>query len=120
MISTLYSNQKAIRVVKAQSNKENTYSIFNHNALRKAMKLPPPAFKVWAYLNSHQNGYEFGLSSKDVKEVCSMAKKTYDNAIAVLIEKGYLVQVELYPNLTGYLFIEEGYGGIEEKKKSFH
>jgi hypothetical protein len=31
-----------------------------------------------------------------------------------LIEKGYLVEVELYENLTGYLFIENGYGGEEK------
>ena len=32
-------------------------------------------------------------------------------AIAALIEKGYLIECELYPNLTGYVFIESGYGG---------
>ncbi|MBR4890369.1 MAG: hypothetical protein IKU15_03675, partial [Clostridia bacterium] len=41
-------------------------------------------------------------------ETCGIAKNTYLNAVNTLIEKGYLVQVELYPNLTGYLFIEEG------------
>lgn len=43
-----------------------------------------------------------------------MAKKTYDNAIQTLIDRGYLVQVELRENIMGYLFIEEGYGGEEK------
>lgn len=100
--------------MKATSNAENKYSIYNLAALHKAMKLPPSAFKVWCYINAHQNNYEFALSSKDVKEVCDMAKKTYDNAIQTLIDRGYLVQVELRENITGYLFIEEGYGGEEK------
>ena len=112
MLPNLAKNQKAIRIVKADSNKSNTYSLFNFAATRKAMKeLSPTVFKVWCYFNGNAAGYEFGLSSKDVCESCSISWKTYQAAIASLIEKGYLVQVELYENLTGYLFIEQGYGG---------
>ena len=121
MLPELYNNQKAIRVVKAESNADHPYSIFNYAALQKALSLPPVAFKIWAYLNAHQNEYEFGLSSLDVRKVCrnsgskKLPKKTYDAAIQALIEAGYLVQVELYPNLVGYLFFEQGFCGKENE-----
>ena len=111
MMPELSNNQKAIRVVKAESNAHNPYSIFNYAALREAMKLPNAAFKIWAYLNAHSNGHEFGLSSKEVCEVCKISRNTYDKAIQVLISEGYLVRVELYPNLTGYLFVERKFSG---------
>ena len=121
MLPKLRPNQKAIRVIKADSNKDNPYSIFNYAALQKALSsLPPVAFKIWCYLNAHTNEYEFGLSSADVRKVCrnrgskELPKKTYDAAIQALIDEGYLVKVELYPNLTGYLFIENGDGGETE------
>lgn len=111
MLPKLSPNQRGIRVIKAGSNADNPYSIFNAAALQRAMKLSPAAFKLWAYLNAHKNEYEFGLSSKDVCEVCAMSKPTYLKAFDALVEAGYLVQVELYPNLIGYLFVEQGFGG---------
>ena len=114
MLPRLAANQKAIRIVKAKSDKDNTYTIFNFAATRKAMKdLTPTAFKVWCYFNSNAEGYEFGLSSKDVCETCGIARNTYDKAIHALIDAGYLIQAELYENITGYLFIENGHGGKE-------
>lgn len=114
MLPRLAANQKAIRIVKAKSDKDNTYTIFNFAATRKAMKdLTPTAFKVWCYFNSNAEGYEFGLSSKDVCETCGIARNTYDKAVHTLIDAGYLIQVELYENITGYLFIEDGHGGKE-------
>lgn len=121
MLPRLAANQKAIRVIKADSNKDNTYTIYNLAATRKAMKdLNPTAFKVWCYFNSNAGGYEFGLSSKDVCEACGISWKTYQAAIASLIEKGYLVQEELYNNLMGYLFIEDADGGDSKKLENFH
>lgn len=112
MLPRLTANQKAVRIVKAESGKNNTYTIYNLAATRKAMKdLSPTAFKVWCYFNSNAEGYEFGLSSKDVCEACNITWKTYQSAIASLIENGYLVQEELYDNLMGYLFIENADGG---------
>lgn len=69
--------------------------------------LKPSAFKLWGYLNSNQMNYEFGLSSADAQKVCNFSYNTYAAAVNELIEKGYLVAVELYPNLTGYLFLED-------------
>lgn len=108
----LLYGQKAVRVIKAESNADNPYSIINKAALLKALnELPANSFKLWMYLAANKDGYEFGLSRQVVMETCGIAKNTYLNAVNTLIEKGYLVQVELYPNLTGYLFIEEGFCG---------
>ena len=47
-----YFNQKTIRIIKALSNKENFYGIFNKKCMYNAMKeLTPTAFKIWCYLN---------------------------------------------------------------------
>ena len=120
MLPRLAKNQKAIRIAKAQSDKNNTYTIFNFAATRKAMKeLTPNAFKLWCYFNSNANGYEFGLSSKEVCEECGMSRNTYDKAVHILIDAGYLIQVELYENITGYLFIENGYGGEVVKEEDW-
>lgn len=112
MIPRLYPNQKAIRIAKAESNKDNAYAIFNCAALQKAMTfLNPSAFKLWCWLNSNQNGYEFALSLADTAQHTGLGKTAYQGAVRELIEKKYLVECELYPNLKGYLFIEQGYGG---------
>lgn len=107
MLPRLYPNQRAIRVVKELSNKDNLYSIFNQAALLNAMQnLKPSAFKLWAYLNANQDGYEFGLSGAEAQRICGFSCPTYLSAFNELVEKGYLEEVELYPALTGYLFRE--------------
>lgn len=107
MYLQLAANQKAVHIVKAESNSKNPYSIFNLSALEGAMKkLNPNAFKLWAYLNANQNNYEFGLSNKALKEATGMCKNTYYAAVNELIDKEYLVKVELRENLPGYLFFE--------------
>ena len=114
---TLYPNQKGIRIVKARADALNYYNKFNLSSLNRALtSLSPSAFKLWAYLNSQQNNYEFGLSGEVVSKLLSMSRPTYNKAVHELIDKSYLVMVELYPNLKGYLFFEAGYGGEALKK----
>jgi hypothetical protein len=40
-----------------------------------------------------------------------LGKAAYQGAVRELIEKRYLIECDLYEKLTGYLFIENGYGG---------
>ena len=110
MLNKLVPNQKAIRIKKEKSGKENLYSIVNLAAQKEALKvLKPNTFKVWCWLNSNQDNYEFGLSGKVVQEECNISKGTYDTAIKELKEKNYLVESELYEGLKGYVFYEGGY-----------
>lgn len=112
MYIQLAANQKLIHVVKAESNARNYYSVFNLAALRKAYKtLKPMSFKLWTYFNANQDGYEFALSQKAIQEIVGMSKNAYYAAVHDLIEKGYLVKVEMRENLQGYLFFEAGDGG---------
>lgn len=75
----------------------------------KAMNaLTPIAYKLWCYLNVNQNEYEFDLSSIDVRPKCNIGRSSYYAAVNELIEKGYLIQVELYDGILGYLFVENG------------
>lgn len=87
--------QKIVKVHKEVCNKENLYATINLEAMSKsAMDLDAGAFKLWVYFAKNQNNYEFALSSKDANDTFGLKKKQYDNAVAELIEKGYLVQVE--------------------------
>jgi len=105
----LYNNQKVIRVVKGKADKDNIYGLFNKTAMYDAMRvLSPNGFKLWCYLNCNQNGYQFGLSMEDVQQNCGMARSTYYRTVNELIEKNYLVDVQLTDKIWGYVFLEEG------------
>lgn len=52
------------------------------------------AFMLWIYFAKNQNKYTFALSSKAVQDCFGMKIKQYNNAVAKLIEKGYLQQIE--------------------------
>lgn len=87
--------QKIVKVNKQVCNKENLYATINLEAMSKsAIDLDAGAFKLWVYFAKNQNNYEFALSSKDANDTFGLKKKQYDNAVAELIEKGYLVQTE--------------------------
>ena len=111
----LYRNQKLIRVIRAVGNKDNPYNIVNKAAEQKALKeLKGNAFKLWCYLRDNKDEYEFGLSNKDACDKCGFSRPTYSAAVQEPIDKEYLVEVQLYENRGGYLFIETGYGGETE------
>lgn len=88
-IPNVQTNQKALRIKKGVSNKNNLYAIFNLEYLMYALlNLSPRAFKIWCMLNKNQDGYELKLSSKDFLGM--MSKQTYLKAIEELIDKKYL------------------------------
>lgn len=108
MIPHLAPNQKAVRIIKAPTNSDHPYSLINKSAAIRAMQnLRNAALRLWLYLSLNQGGYEMGLSQKDVYYTCDISKPTYLAAVHELIDKGYLVEVELYPKLKGYLFLED-------------
>ena len=87
--------QKVVKVYKQPTNnekKENFYAKINLNAMNAAAcDLDAGAFKLWVYFAKNQQHYEFALSSTDAANNFGLKKKQYDNAVAQLIEKGYLV-----------------------------
>ena len=83
-------NQKTILVSKS-STKGKIFAQIEMSALEKAAQtLEAGAFKLWIYFVKNQDGFEFALSQKAVKEFFGMKKAQYDNAVHTLIEKGYL------------------------------
>ena len=90
-IMTTYANQKIIRVVKADANKENIYAIFNKERLFEAMqKLTHNELKVYLYMLSNQDDYTFALSTTDIANKTGANKRKIQEAINTLIEKGYI------------------------------
>lgn len=90
-IMKTYPNQKIISVQKDLSDKENIYAIMNKERLFEAIKeLTHNELKVYLYLNSNQQGYEFALSTKDIAEKTGADKSRIQGAIRSLAEKGYL------------------------------
>ena len=88
-------NQKKVLVHKEPTNKdkkENYYAAINLNAMSAAaINLDAGAFKLWCYFAKNQDNYHFDLSSKAVAETFGIKIKQYNNAVAELISKGYLV-----------------------------
>lgn len=110
-----YSNANIIRIEKAKNAKSNIISKFSLEYLEKAMNsnLTYSAFKLWCHYNSNRQGYEFGSSAVGAMRSCGFSRASYHNAFKELKEKGFLVETELYKNLTGYVFFEDGQEGQE-------
>ena len=85
-------NHKVIRVNKTKVNKGKTYTIIDNDVLFNAMQeLKLNELKLFLYIASNQNGYEFALSTKHVAEVTGANQRELQNSVNSLIEKGYLV-----------------------------
>lgn len=105
----LSNQQHCIRVVKAQSDKDNPYTLFNAAALKGALKLKPNSFKLWAYLNANANNYTFAFSSSVFRGVTGMSQNTYRAAWDDLVNRGYILFTDDIGNgLQGFIFLEEG------------
>ena len=87
------NNQKLIKVHK-EPTKNAIHAQINMEALEaSAQRLQAGAFKLWVYMAKNQNNYEFALSSKDCNDRFGIGIKQYNNAVAELKEKGYLVEI---------------------------
>ena len=83
-------NQKTIIVFKTDV-KGRIFAQIDMYALEKAAQtLDAGAFKLWIYFVKNQDSFEFALSRQAVEEYFGIKKKQYDNAVATLIETGYL------------------------------
>jgi len=107
-IITSSPNQKIITVNKVAhtKNAENTYSMFDTNAvIEAANNLSDRAFKVYTAINLNKDGYTFALSSVDINNRTGFSEKKYRAAVKELIEKGYLTLSTERKNL--YYFNEK-------------
>lgn len=82
----LVPNQKAISIEQHDYNPTN---------IQTAMQiLDAGAFKLYMFFYTHPAG-SFPLSRKEIEENFGIKKKQYDNAIKELIDKHFLIQVQL-------------------------
>lgn len=111
----LVGNQKYIKIIKAEANKSNPYSIISKAALDNALeRLKPNSFKLWAYLAANSNGYEFAFKSSFFLELTGMSRNTYTAAWKDLIDNGFIEEgVILRGSIEGFLFWE---GGSEQRE----
>lgn len=93
---TPYPNQKVVFVDKAACDKKNPYTLINQKALQKAIrklcvgyKTPAP-FAMWCYLARYKPDTPLYMSNVLFESYTGLSKKSYDHAIKVLIESGYL------------------------------
>lgn len=95
-----YANQKKVTVKKVKSDRAHPYALFSLEGLERAMKeLRNDSFKLWAYLNSNQDGFSFYLSKVDCNQAGII---NYREAVKNLIEKGFLRSV----GSNDYVFYE--------------
>lgn len=90
----IVENQKLGKIVKAKTDKDNVYGLVNKDCMYKAMKnLTYNEFKVYLYMITNQNGYEFAISTKHIAEVTGISDVgNVRKVITNLIEKGYCVE----------------------------
>ena len=107
-----YANQKDICVKKPGA--RSPFFLVEEKCLWYAMKnLTNGGLKLWCYLSSNRNNYNFALSHKAVGRTTGMSKGTYDNAIKELIDKEYLIR---YKDTNHYYFVTDPTlrGGMEK------
>lgn len=107
-------NQKIVKVQKEKCDSNNLYACINLAAMEEAAQdLDAGAFKLWCYFAKNQMNYEFALSSKAVEQTFNIKIKQYNNAVAELIAKRYLI------NTCGnnYIFREKAVIALEDNEE---
>lgn len=96
----VYPNQKIMQINKQPCDKNNPYGTINYKSMSEAMqtlcvgsKTAAP-FVLWCYLAKNKPNAPFYASNVAFTKFTGLSKKSYDNAMAVLIEKGFLVKKE--------------------------
>lgn len=86
------ANQNIVEVKKEPCDKNHIYAMINIEASQLAMKdLTPVQFQVWYYFAKNQAGYTFAVSPAAALQEFGIKKDSFQKAVAVLKEKGYLV-----------------------------
>lgn len=86
------ANQNVVEVRKEPCDKNHIYAMINIEASQLAMKdLTPVQFQVWYYFAKNQAGYVFAVSPAAALAEFGIKKDSFQKAVAVLKEKGYLV-----------------------------
>lgn len=89
-------NQKTITIHKEICDRDHPYAAINLEAMEMAARdmhgRDAGGFMLWCYLAKSLKGTKLALSNEAVLECFGIKKDAYDNAVALLIKKGYLVE----------------------------
>ena len=103
-----YPNQKVIQVKSLPHNgkdKTQPYGCINIEASNRAARvLKPNAYRMYIRIVLNQDGHEFALSPKAMREEIGISPTGYETAVKNLIDAGYLVQIHNGSNK--YFFYE--------------
>lgn len=103
-----YPNQKVIQVKSMLHNgkdKSQPYGCINIEASNRAARvLKPNAYRMYIRIVLNQDGHEFALSPKTMREEIGISPTGYETAVKNLIDAGYLVQIRNGSNK--YIFYE--------------
>lgn len=125
MYITSYPNQKMINISreipKATKENKRPYMIaYIDNIVRASYNLTPTAFKLYLYFVSNQDNFKFALSTKAFAEMWHIDLRTAQEAVNILINKGYLVK----DNGNHYTFYENprdnSIEAVNEIRKEFN
>lgn len=88
-------NQTIVRIERSPCDDIHLCSMRNIEAENAAARdLKYSTMILWLYCSRYQDGDEFILSPKAVKEIMGMSERTYTRCKDELIEKGYLVKIK--------------------------
>ena len=97
------SRNKEFSINKAPSDKSNPYYIVNKDSNRQAMKeLSRSGFYLYTYFVQNEDGFVGVLRRTHVMRITGLSKSSFYNAMAELIEHGYLIDTG-----DGYEFYEK-------------
>lgn len=103
-----YPNQKVVQVKSLPHNgkdKTQPYGCINIEASNRAARvLKPNAYRMYIRIVLNQDGHEFALSPKAMREEIGISPTGYETAVKNLIDAGYLVQISNGSNK--YFFYE--------------
>lgn len=101
-----YANQKHITINRINPNveKKQYLSIITENLAQAGRTLSEVPFKLYIYLASNQDGYQFDLSTQHFANIYDVSLSSAKAAVNKLIEAGYLVPSGKATN--GYAFFE--------------
>lgn len=88
----IYTNQKIVCLHKALADRENPYGIVNKDCMyRASQNLGYNEFRIYMYIITNTDNYEFALSPADIAESMGANKREIQKSVNSLIDKGYLI-----------------------------
>lgn len=86
-----YPNQRVVTVHRERASSD-FLGIKNENWMSAARDLGAHSLMLYLYLASNADGYCLALSPAAVRQAVGMARSTYHDQFAKLVDRGYLVQ----------------------------